>query len=587
MASAGEMDRTERRASCFSTATRRIRNVLSRICRDNSSSSQVYMNARSPVKSGSQPHPPSGLRNSVEEDSEAQFSDKGGGLQPLIDVSSSIKDSNHPEPSEDEHPNLRTKRSNSEDSPTERRRKWIHARSKSESGYLSDAQDLDEADTPVSWSVASPLLTCCQIQTCSSGCARNERVCGSLLRFNISRSLSHMTSAKDKTPTRAHSLPKLQLKSSFEQFTPNVTADEDHETYRFQSSCSGLYQCRVTGLLFLMEREGEVVYRTLSWDRRLLSQHHKQPAGPLFDIKCEQQSVCQLHLPHCEIRSTGGAEFLSVAHMDEEEGIEFIAPQKITETHVVINISGVSAFGNVKDEDSPPDPVQALVLLFYRPPSNPDPTSLLNVMVLPRNVAFRDVLRYRKKLDGEECYIETSPHCKLIPQQEYSLSICPEDDSVLVEPTTAEFDSDNYDNYFPSFQVFLERTLKHMKLVLRDTNSSHSVWERRVCLSSSGVLRSCGQSALNLPLDQRLFDIRSSFIEGVSGPVLQTLLDKLSEKTVMTDCERESADELRNRREKARFVIDTVRKKGEAASSEMIEALCELDPFLCEHLDLN
>uniref|UniRef100_A0A671XAJ6 CARD domain-containing protein n=1 Tax=Sparus aurata TaxID=8175 RepID=A0A671XAJ6_SPAAU len=46
------------------------------------------------------------------------------------------------------------------------------------------------------------------------------------------------------------------------------------------------------------------------------------------------------------------------------------------------------------------------------------------------------------------------------------------------------------------------------------------------------------------------------------------------------------SDEMQNKRDKARFVIDTVRMKGEAASSEMIEFLCEVDPFLCEHLGL-
>ncbi|XP_074550116.1 caspase recruitment domain-containing protein 8-like [Halichoeres trimaculatus] len=394
-----------------------------------------------------------------------------------------------------------------------------------------------------------------------------------------------MTSAEDQTLTRAQSLPDLQFNSSCEQFTPDITADEDHETYRFQCSSPGLYQCSVTGLVFHMEGEGDVVYRTVPWNRKLLSQHHKQPAGPLFDIKCEQQSVCQLHLPHCEIRSTGGADFLSVAHFDEE-GMELIVPHKITETHVIINITGFSAFGNVKDEDSPPAPVRALVLVFYKPPADPDPSSLLNVMLLPRNVAFRDVLRYRKKLDVNEIYVETSPHCKLQPQQDYTLSTCPEDDSVLVEPTTAEFDSDNYDNYFPSFQVALEKTMTHLKLFLRDSNNSNSVWERRVCLSSSEVQRSCGQSALNLPPDQRLFEIRSSFIMGVSGPVLKSLMDKLLQKTVMTDSEVESVDVKRNRGDKARCVIDTVRGKGEAASSEMIEALCDLDPFFSEHLGL-
>uniref|UniRef100_A0A3Q1J9Q7 CARD domain-containing protein n=1 Tax=Anabas testudineus TaxID=64144 RepID=A0A3Q1J9Q7_ANATE len=49
----------------------------------------------------------------------------------------------------------------------------------------------------------------------------------------------------------------------------------------------------------------------------------------------------------------------------------------------------------------------------------------------------------------------------------------------------------------------------------------------------------------------------------------------------------ESVDTKQNREDKARLVIDTVRKKGEAASSDMIEVLCELDPSLCEHLGLE
>ncbi|XP_051796428.1 caspase recruitment domain-containing protein 8-like [Acanthochromis polyacanthus] len=392
-------------------------------------------------------------------------------------------------------------------------------------------------------------------------------------------SLSHITSAENNKPTRAASLPDMKLQSSFEEFTPDLSDDdEDHEGYRFQCSCPGLYQCSVTGLVFDMEGEGDVVYRTVPWNRRLLVQHHKKPAGPLFDIKCEQQSVRQLHLPHCQILPTAG--FLAVAHV-KDDGVEFISPHKITETHLVINIRGFSGFGNVKDEDSPPDPVRALVLLFYRPPDDPDVTSILNVLLLPKNVSLRDVQRTRRKLVGEERYIETSPHCKLLPDQVYTLSTAPEDDSVLVQPTEAEFEEDCYDNYFPTFQVFLETTMKHMKLFLRDS-SSQSVWDRRVCLSSAGQIKSCGTNAPN----KKLLDVRSSFIDGTSGPVLNSLLDKLLEKKVLTDSERESADVMPNRRDKARFIIDTVRKKGDTASSEMIEFLCELDPFLCEHLDL-
>ncbi|XP_051249373.1 uncharacterized protein LOC127359504 isoform X2 [Dicentrarchus labrax] len=409
-------------------------------------------------------------------------------------------------------------------------------------------------------------------------CLRSRTDSSCLSRSHSVPSLSLTTSADNKTFTRAKSLPDMLFKNSFEEFTPDITADENDESYRFQCSCPGLYQCSVTGLLFHMEGEGDVVYRIVPWDRRLLGQHHKQPAGPLFDIKCVQQSMCQLHLPHCEIRSTGGCGFLSVAHVNDDS-IEFIVPHKITETHVIINITGFSAFGNVKDEDCPPDPVRALVLLFYRPPADPDLESLLNVLLLPTNVVLRDVLRIRKKLFGEDSLIQASPHCKLHPKQEYKLSTCPEDDSVLVQPTEAEFDCDNYDNYFPTFQVNLEKIMKHIKLFLRETKSPHSVWERRVCLSPSAVKR-CVQGSS----DERLLDIWSSFIDGISGPVLKSLLDKLFEKTVLTDSERESADEIQNKRDKARFVIETVKNK--AAGSEMIDLLCEIDPFFSEHLGL-
>uniref|UniRef100_A0A3P9D0A9 Uncharacterized protein n=1 Tax=Maylandia zebra TaxID=106582 RepID=A0A3P9D0A9_9CICH len=85
----------------------------------------------------------------------------------------------------------------------------------------------------------------------------------------------------------------------------------------------------------------------------------------------------------------------------------------------------------------------------------------------------------------------------------------------------------------------------------------------------------------------RLLNVRSCFIDGISPPVLNSLLDRLLEKKVITDAEREEADTMQNRSNRARCVIDTVRKKGEAASSQMIEFLSELDLLLCEHLGIN
>uniref|UniRef100_UPI003AAF7544 nuclear GTPase SLIP-GC-like n=1 Tax=Centroberyx gerrardi TaxID=166262 RepID=UPI003AAF7544 len=74
---------------------------------------------------------------------------------------------------------------------------------------------------------------------------------------------------------------------------------DDHKpSYRLDCPGPGLFQCASTGLVFEMEKKGEVFYRTVDWDNLLRT---LTPAGPLFSIQCP--CVRQLHLPHCEILS--------------------------------------------------------------------------------------------------------------------------------------------------------------------------------------------------------------------------------------------------------------------------------------------
>ncbi|XP_068998213.1 caspase recruitment domain-containing protein 8-like [Embiotoca jacksoni] len=358
-----------------------------------------------------------------------------------------------------------------------------------------------------------------------------------------------------------------------EEFSPDITDDFDDEIYSFQSCQPGRYRCSVTGLVFHMKAEGEVKYRMVPWNSQLLTRQHKKPAGPLFDIKCVSQSLCGLQLPHCEICSM--SRFLSVAHVNED-GVEFIEPRQITETHVIIDITGLSAFGNVRDQDAPPAPVHALVLLFYQPPRHYSARSLLNVLLLPRNIVIRDVQRTRRKLNGDELYIDSPPYCKLQPQQLYTLST---DHMVKVQPTETEFDEEMQNSCFTSFQVILKTIITDINLSVKKKDVSRCVWEGEVCLPTR-------KNPSNKPPKATLLNIRSSFIESASGPVLSSLLDKLLEEEVLTESEREGLEGIQSREGKARSVIDAVRKKGEDASSKMVNFLHQIDPFICKHLGL-
>ncbi|XP_063339185.1 uncharacterized protein LOC134634069 isoform X2 [Pelmatolapia mariae] len=84
---------------------------------------------------------------------------------------------------------------------------------------------------------------------------------------------------------------------------------------------------------------------------------------------------------------------------------------------------------------------------------------------------------------------------------------------------------------------------------------------------------------------EKLMVIRSQFIDRVSEPVLRKLLDKLLERRVIIDDEMDLGG-VRSRADKARQVIDVVRRKGSQASSALIAALCEVDPCLSRELQL-
>ncbi len=75
-------------------------------------------------------------------------------------------------------------------------------------------------------------------------------------------------------------------------------------SFRFVCAHAGQFQCSLTNLVFVMEGEGEVLYRVVSWDPRLLDGlGQMQPAGPLYNIDCFNGSLSGLHFPHCEILS--------------------------------------------------------------------------------------------------------------------------------------------------------------------------------------------------------------------------------------------------------------------------------------------
>ncbi|MEQ2304878.1 hypothetical protein AMECASPLE_031871, partial [Ameca splendens] len=263
----------------------------------------------------------------------------------------------------------------------------------------------------------------------------------------------------------------------------------------------GEFQCALTGLVFVMTQESELWYRTTKWDESFLQPAGKIPAGPLYDINCSNKAVCQLHLPHCEIKDVLSIEgLLSVVHISND-GLSILEPLKITDTHVVVKVSDLSPFGLVWDYIKRfikrKDPVVSQVLL-YLGPQNPRAQNLkLYVFLLPGNISEQEISN-----DLKDCtYVRSISSCKLIKDQRYTLSCPRASQDYKIQPKSAEFDLLFGVQYHPTFEIRLPISTVEVAITIQDENHV-VVWEYVVDLND--------QSQSDVPSGARVRSERSN-----------------------------------------------------------------------------
>uniref|UniRef100_A0A4W5RFN2 FIIND domain-containing protein n=1 Tax=Hucho hucho TaxID=62062 RepID=A0A4W5RFN2_9TELE len=272
---------------------------------------------------------------------------------------------------------------------------------------------------------------------------------------------------------------RVQVPTGVTMLTPEIVKDlttHNHRpTFRLQCPKAGLFQCSSTELVFLMEGKGDVIYMMTQWDSSLLGS--MTPAGLLFSIDCPEQSVRQLHLPHCSCDEKD--DNLSVAHVTHGN-MEIVQPLKATATHVIVNITHLSLFGLIWDVFSFL-PVRSQVLLFLQPQGNRPQQHIINVILLPRNVPLCEVERQQRG----STFIQTSSNCTLSPRGKYGLC-CELVANSTIQPRSGQFDCDYSPNFHSTFQVFLNcmSGAENIRLSLLDRGSNDQrVWE---CLIPTG-----------------------------------------------------------------------------------------------------
>ncbi|GLD68462.1 NACHT, LRR and PYD domains-containing protein 12-like protein, partial [Lates japonicus] len=241
------------------------------------------------------------------------------------------------------------------------------------------------------------------------------------------------------------------------------------------------FECSSTGLVFVVDKEAELLYRTVQWDNSLLQSAGKTPAGPLFNIQCPEAAVWELHLPHRETKDALIHEGLLLVVHVTEDGMSFLNPLEITDTHVIVKVPHLSSFGLVWVSEmlgrlwNYMKPVSGQAFLFLRPPNPKTQKQNLNVFLLPSNVPLEEV----KAKQQNSLFIEVPSYCRLIINQSYTVHCVK---AHKVQPKKIEFDLDVGPNYLPTFQIRLPTNIEEATVTVRDQTDT-DVWESEVDVS--------------------------------------------------------------------------------------------------------
>ncbi|XP_060776921.1 NACHT, LRR and PYD domains-containing protein 3-like isoform X2 [Neoarius graeffei] len=349
-----------------------------------------------------------------------------------------------------------------------------------------------------------------------------------------------------------------------EVFIPElVKHGDDGGAYRFRCSRAGQFHCKLTNLGFEMKENGEVLYTIVSWDNgQLQGLGQFQPAGPLYNINCSEGSILYLHVPHCEIQTDHNQIELSVAHFIEGN-VEIIQPLEITNTHVILEVQGLSMLGLIIKKIFGETPISAQILLFYNEkPGMKERRREVNIHLLPGNVPVEEV----QKRHNYSTYIPFTSGCELTPGKKYR-PLCEPHKS---EPEVEKFLDNSGPNYHITFAVILKMEDEVLTLGLSN-EIGEVVWEpRQVFLPVNS------REAAPVVMDKGVEFVdkyRHTLIQRVAS-VLE-IADALLAKKIITSEMYSVIIEATTPQEKMRKLYRFLDSGGRAAKAEFYKVLKE------------
>uniref|UniRef100_UPI0037E81963 caspase recruitment domain-containing protein 8-like n=1 Tax=Semicossyphus pulcher TaxID=241346 RepID=UPI0037E81963 len=349
---------------------------------------------------------------------------------------------------------------------------------------------------------------------------------------------------------------------------------KDAPIYSLQSE-AGTFECGVSGLRWICEEKISFQYRFGSWEEHMerLETLHYIPGGPLLDIKVIAGKFDQVYLPHwiCTEDNPSIVHKFAVIHMDSCGDVVEQASE-VTPSHVKLSDASFSPRGVLMRAGFPVK-IRCKVLIYKTSKA----FLTLHVYVIPRDPALQQAIKNKELSSGYKLIQKPYPEKSLKMGDRFTLTV--DEDAAEVNPEKLKLVCDSSDPNF--FEVFTENPVRNFRLTL-ENKSEFEVWSckiRKNDYQNTGVFEGM--------YDKELARVRPKLVQSMSRELINQLLDDLLVDGVLNDGERDSIlQENKSCVDKARCLIDSVKRKGCEASRKLFHHLQHRDPTLSKELGL-
>ncbi|XP_061898857.1 uncharacterized protein LOC133646931 isoform X3 [Entelurus aequoreus] len=376
-----------------------------------------------------------------------------------------------------------------------------------------------------------------------------------------------------------------KTKFEAERLTGSTTLTEDEWTmleplvshldgpwYSFQCG-PGKFECSLSSLRWICTDTMSFKYRFEPWweHKDKLEAIHYIAGGPLLDISVDEGQFDDVYLPHwiCTAANSSLLEHFAVLRVDDD-GYILEKNCEVTSSHVrlphpIFSVKGVIIrFSHLLGISLP---MKCKVLIYKTKKT----FLTLHVHVILCDPALE------KELDKETYVKIEKPHPEEPMKLDEQFSLKVDVDSAKIYPNKLRLKHESDPNFF---EVYVKSPGSEFTLMLE--SAAGEVWRCEIRQNDYENATPIGPDCV-----QVLLRVRGEFVQRISEEVMYQLLDDLLGNGDLNDGEKDAIIQKSPIcAGKARELIDSVRKKGEATSRNMIVYLQQRDPTLSTKLGL-